>query len=331
MVKKHSPRRGSMAFRPRGRTKKVIPRIRNWELIDSEKPGILGSAGIKVGSIHIITIDDRKRNPNTGKPLFNAATIIATPTISVLGFRSYINTDKKLEVKNEIYVSKIPKEIEKKVSFKTKEYQKKIDEIKKTVDSVELFRIIACLVPKRSGLAQKKPFIFELEIGGGEKKNQLEYILEILGKEIRTGDILESTSEIDVISTTKGKGFQGVVSRMGIKRKSHKSRKTVREVASIGPWKPANVMYTVPRAGQKGVHQRTEYNKRILMISDINESESPINRDIPHYGKLEGEYIILKGSIAGPPKTFVRMRFPARSKIKKVELPKVIEISNNNG
>ena len=48
-------------------------------------------------------------------------------------------------------------------------------------------------------------------------------------------------------------------------------------------------------------------------------------------GKLEGEYIILKGSIAGPPKTFVRMRFPARSKIKKVELPKVIEISNNNG
>ena len=331
MVKKHSPRRGSMAFRPRGRTKKVIPRIRNWELIDSEKPGILGSAGIKVGSIHIITIDDRKRNPNTGKPLFNAATIIATPTISVLGFRSYINTDKKLEVKNEIYVSKIPKEIEKKVSFKTKEYQKKIDEIKKTVDSVELFRIIACLVPKRSGLAQKKPFIFELEIGGGEKKNQLEYILEILGKEIRTGDILESTSEIDVISTTKGKGFQGVVSRMGVKRKSHKSRKTVREVASIGPWKPANVMYTVPRAGQKGVHQRTEYNKRILMISDINESESPINRDIPHYGKLEGEYIILKGSIAGPPKTFVRMRFPARSKIKKVELPKVIEISNNNG
>ena len=97
MVKKHSPRRGSMAFRPRGRTKKIIPRIRNWELTDSEKPGILGSAGIKVGSIHIITIDDRKRNPNTGKPLFNAATIIATPTISVLGFRSYINRDKKLE------------------------------------------------------------------------------------------------------------------------------------------------------------------------------------------------------------------------------------------
>ena len=40
--------------------------------------------------------------------------------------------------------------------------------------------------------------------------------------------------------------------QMGRKRKQHKSRKTVREIGSLGPISPQSVMYTVPRAGQTG-------------------------------------------------------------------------------
>ncbi len=68
---------------------------------------------------------------------------------------------------------------------------------------------------------------------------------------------------MDVIGITKGKGFEGPVTRFGIKRKQHKSRKSVRAVGVIGPWHPAAVMYTVARAGQHGFHQRTETGKRI--------------------------------------------------------------------
>ena len=75
-----------------------------------------------------------------------------------------------------------------------------------------------------------------------------------------------------------GKGIEGPVTRFGVKRKQHKSRKSVRAVGTLGPISPAVVMYTVPRQGQRGFHQRTEYNKRILIISDTEkDAENSIN------------------------------------------------------
>ena len=48
---------------------------------------------------------------------------------------------------------------------------------------------------------------------------------------------------VDVAAITKGKGWQGVITRYGAKRKQHKSRKTVRELGSLGPISPQYVMY----------------------------------------------------------------------------------------
>merc|ERR1711971_510994 len=38
------------------------------------------------------------------------------------------------------------------------------------------------------------------------------------------------------------------------------------KVACIGAWHPSRIQYTVPRAGQKGYHHRTEINKKIYRI-----------------------------------------------------------------
>ena len=38
------------------------------------------------------------------------------------------------------------------------------------------------------------------------------------------------------------------------------------QVACIGAWHPSRIQYTVPRAGQKGYHHRTEINKKIYRI-----------------------------------------------------------------
>ncbi len=59
----------------------------------------------------------------------------------------------------------------------------------------------------------------------------------------------------------------------GVKKKQHKSRKTVREVGSLGPISPQSVMYTVPRSGQTGFHQRVEYDKRIMVMGNTDNDK----------------------------------------------------------
>merc|ERR1719165_31873 len=71
---------------------------------------------------------------------------------------------------------------------------------------------------------------------------------------------------IDIIGSTKGKGFNGVVTRWGCTRLARKSHRGLRKVACIGTWHPARVQFQVPRAGQNGYHHRTEINKKIYRI-----------------------------------------------------------------
>src|SRR2546426_5427688 len=88
--RKHSaPRRGSLAYRPRGRAKRFVPRVRTWPRVSSGAPILLGFPSFKAGTIHAITTDDREKTPNFGKPLFNPATVLAIPEAEVVGVRLY--------------------------------------------------------------------------------------------------------------------------------------------------------------------------------------------------------------------------------------------------
>src|SRR2546427_9932837 len=88
--RKHSaPRRGSLAYRPRGRGKRFVPRVRTWPRLSSGGPVLLGFPSFKAGTIHAITTDDREKTPNFGKPLFNPATVLAVPEAEVVGVRLY--------------------------------------------------------------------------------------------------------------------------------------------------------------------------------------------------------------------------------------------------
>src|SRR6266852_2022668 len=88
--RKHSaPRRGSLAYRPRGRAKSFVPRVRTWPRLSSGAPVLLAFPSFKAGTIHAITTDDREKTPNFGKPLFNPATVLAVPEAEVVGVRLY--------------------------------------------------------------------------------------------------------------------------------------------------------------------------------------------------------------------------------------------------
>jgi len=308
--RKHSaPRRGSLAYRPRGRAKSLLPRIRTWPKIEGDKPTLLGFPGYKAGTAHVITVDDRAKTPNFGKPLFNLSSVLSIPDAQVVGMRVYGHEngqDKALaDVKQagQTGLDKLP--------------MAKASRIAAVVSSVA----------RDAGLSQKKPVVLEVGVSGGDLKAQAEFVLGLIGKKVKFNEVFKPGMYVDVLGITKGKGVEGPITRFGVKRKQHKSRKTVRAVGVIGPWHPAAVMYTIARAGQMGFHQRTETGKKILLVGNATANPVTPAGGFGHFGNVGGEYAIVRGSVPGPASRFVLVRMKVRGFVKSPPPPQVIEVS----
>jgi large subunit ribosomal protein L3 len=322
-----APRRGSMAFYPRVRARSLESRIRTWSDPKLEKSSLLGFAGYKVTNLNVLSVDDREKTPNYGKNLMNSSTLIATPPLKIIGIRAYAETAYGKNAILDAFAKDNDKYLSKKASFKYKEG--KLDEINAHIDKIKHVVAIVSSYPTTASLSQKKPFIWEIPIGGKETKTKIDYVVSNLGKEVNIKDVFETGQIIDISAITRGKGIEGPITRFGVKRKQHKSRKSVRALGTLGPISPAVVTYTVPRQGQRGFHQRTEYNKRILIISNSEkDNDFKINPDggFEHFGMIKNDYIIVKGSVPGVPKRLVKMRFPIRTVGKKIVEPKVVEV-----
>ena len=326
-----APRRGSLAFYPRVRAKSEEARVRNWPELN-DNTSLLGFAGFKAGQIQVMTIDDKEKTPNFGKQLDNSSTVIATPPINIIGIRCYKKDVYGEKAFIDAYSKDLPKGLERK--FKTKYNEKSFETIESSFQLISSFFAIASVFPKKANLSQKKPFVFEIGVSGKDNKSKYEYLKGILGKEIKISDVFQNGQLIDISGITRGKGVEGPITRFGVKRKQHKSRKSVRALGTLGPISPAVVMYSVPRQGQRGFHQRTEYNKRILLVSSDGSSQAAslskasINPPggFKHFGVVTTDYIVVRGSIPGVPKRLVKMRQPIRNTTKKVIEPKVIEV-----
>ncbi len=322
-----APRRGSIAFRPRARAKSLEAKIRTWPQQAGEKTSLLGFAGFKVGGIHVLTIDDREKTPNHGKQLLNPATVIATPPIKVIGIRGYKRDIYGDHAIFDVYAKDTPKELVRK--FDAKSAEDSFAKAESKLGNASAVMAIVAVSPNSIGLAQKIPFVYEVAVSGKNAKAQYDYVKGILGREVKAGDVFQLGQNMDVFGITRGKGIEGPITRFGVKRKQHKSRKSVRAVGTLGPISPAVVMYTVARQGQRGFHQRTEYNKRILVMSSTDkDSDRSINPTggFKHFGLVKGEYMIVRGSIPGVPKRIIKMRHPIRNVPKKVLEPKVLEV-----
>lgn len=333
-----APRRGSLAFYPRVRARSLEARIRTWPVSEnSEQATLLGFAGFKAGQIQIMTVDDREKTPNHGKNLMNASTVISTPPITIIGIRCYKRDEYGKKSIGDIYAKDLPKDLGRK--FNTKNSNTNFEKIESNLDSVFSIFAIAAVFPKQANLSQKSPFVYEIGVSGKDIKSKYDYLKNLLGKEIRISDIFKNGQFVDVSGITRGKGIEGPITRFGVKRKQHKSRKSVRAVGTLGPISPAVVMYSVARQGQRGFHQRTEYNKRILIMSNTDNNNSDNTNKISsnvdkinpsggfkHFGIVNGDYIVVRGSIPGVPKRLVKLRHAIRSPSKKINEPKIIEV-----
>jgi large subunit ribosomal protein L3 len=323
MSKAHNPRRGSMQFWPRKRSRHSFVRVRSWAKQAKVKP--LGFIAYKAGMTHTMVVDNRAKSLTKGEKISLPVTIFDCPPMYVLGVVSYKKDIDGAQKINTILASNISKDLK-------KDLDKKISLPKKakhSLDNLSDFTFLRLLVSSRPSMTttgRKKPEVIEIALGG-KGDEQLVYAKEVLGKEINMEDVFQKGALIDAHGVTKGKGFQGVVKRYGVNMVSHKSEKGQRKIANMGAWTPKRVDYRVAQPGKMGYHLRTEYNKQI--IDQGNEVEK-VNRKqgLHKYGLVKTFYTLIRGSVPGPVKGTILLTEAIRP-TKKIfkEAPEVTFIS----
>ncbi|MEM4528243.1 MAG: 50S ribosomal protein L3 [Desulfurococcaceae archaeon] len=190
-------------------------------------------------------------------------------------------------------------------------------------------RVIVSTIPVLAGFGKKKPEILEIKIGGGKLDERVKYAIQLLGTYVKASDVFIEGQLVDLIGVTKGKGFQGVIKRFGVKElpRWHKHRKGSRKIGARSPAFTYSMSET-PQPGQMGFHRRTDYNKRILRIG-LNGLEVTIKGGFLRYGLIYGPYIMLKGSVFGPSKRLVVLRHPIRPSLEWLPLqpPRFVYLS----
>ncbi|MEM1982139.1 MAG: 50S ribosomal protein L3 [Sulfolobales archaeon] len=313
--KTSAPHRGSLAFRPRKRASRLLPRVRTWPELNIEDPKLLAFIGYKVGMTHALIIDDSPNSLTSGREIVIPATVLETPPIVPVAIRAYSSLG--MWGSQTFYEGWIepPKDLElwrKIPNLKIGDLDKKLSFINEHIEAINRISVIVATQPKLAGgLSKKKPDLLEVKVGGGDLTKQLNYVTSILGKEVRVSDVFTEGQFIDIIGVTKGKGFQGVIKRFGVKElpRWHKHRKGSRRIGSRSPTMGA--LSTVPQAGQLGFHRRTEFNKRIIKIGS-NWYEVVPSGGFPHYGLVKSDYVLIKGSVMGVPKRPLVLRHPIR-------------------
>ena len=309
MSKKHKPRSGSLAYYPRKRARKETPSFSTFPKAQSDKTKAVNFLGYKVAMTHAIARDAYPKSVTSKTSITIPCTLIECPPLKVFGARLYAEESGKKRVLGEI-ARKSDKHLSKKLpSLSKMKKEKSVEEFEKRKDALSDITLLVHTQPALTTMGKKKPDIAELTLTGSIEE-KIAFAKEKLGKEVKVSEVFKEKQFVDVKAVSTGKGFQGPVKRFGVKDMGHKSQKH-RVVGSIGPWHPATVMWTVARPGQMGYHTRTEYNKRIIMLSAHN---GKVNHQagFKDYGIIKNEFVMIAGSIPGPSKRAIALREPMR-------------------
>jgi len=336
------PRCGSLAFLPRKRCRSHRGRVRSFPIDDqAQAPHLTAFMGFKAGMSHIVRELDRPGSKNHKKEIVEPVSVIETPDMVVVGVVGYVKTPRGLRCLKTVFAQHLSDSFRrayykswyraKKKAFK--KYSKKYETVeKKFIDkdlalikkNSDVIRVIAHTSMDKLNFGRKKANVMEIQVNGGEVAAKVDYALGLFEKSFSIDNVFGHSEMVDTVSVTRGHGFEGVVHRWGVTRLPRKTHKGLRKVACIGAWHPARVSYAVARAGQNGMHHRTERNKKIYRIgkrfeedpnggkcdADNTDKEITPLGGFPHYGKVRNQFVVLKGSTPGPIKRPVTLRKP---------------------
>merc|ERR1712228_638479 len=338
-----APRHGSKGFLPKKRSKSHKGKCKAFPKDDSSKPVHLTAfIGYKAGMTHIVREADRPGSKVNKKEIVEAVTIIETPPMMCVGVVGYIETPRGLRALKTVWAEHIGEECKrrfyknwsqsKKKAFTKsctkwaddlgkKEIEEDLNQMKKYCTAI---RVIVHTQMKLLRRRQKKAHIMEVQLNGGSIADKVNFAREHFEKEVPVGQVFAQDEMIDVIGVTKGHGYKGVTSRWNTKKH------------------PRRIQFTVPRAGQKGYHHRTEINKKIYRMgegykmkdgkliknnaaTDYDLADKSINPmgGFPHYGEVKQDFIMLKGCCIGPKKRVLTLRKSLLTHTKKKALEKI--------
>lgn len=317
----------------------------------SKPPHLTAFMGFKAGMTHIMRDVDKPGSKLHKKETCEAVTLVETPPMIVVGVTGYCATANGLKNLNTVWAEHLSDEVKRrfyKTWFKSKKkaftkYAKKHDNLAAELEELKkhcsVIRVLAhTQVRKVPQVGQKKAHIMEIQVNGGSVAEKVDFAYKYFEKAIPVDAVFQKDEMIDCIGVSRGRGFNGVVTRWGVSRLPRKTHRGLRKVACIGSWHPARVGYTVPRTGQMGYHHRTELNKKIYKIgkqgevshqgiTDFDQTEKGINPmgGFSHYGLIKEDYLMIKGAVVGPRKRVITLRrslFPQtkRNAVEKINL-----------
>jgi len=320
--------------------------------------------GYKAGMTHIVREVDKPGSKVHKKEVVEAVSVLETPPMVVVGLVGYIETPKGLRTLTTVWASHLSEECLRRFYknwYKSKKkaftrYAKKVSKDKSYLDGelkrikkyCKVVRVLAHTQISKIGLRQKKAHIMEVQVNGGASvSDKVDYAVNLFEKPIHFDGVFKQDEMVDVIGVTKGYGYEGVTARWGTTRLPRKTHKGLRKVACIGSWHPSRVQFSVPRAGQRGYHHRTEMNKKIYRIGkagnvksattefDLTEKTITPLGGFPHYGIVREDWVMLKGCVIGPKKRVLTIRKSlltqtSRNALEKIEL-KFIDTSSKFG
>uniref|UniRef100_A0A915JXL6 60S ribosomal protein L3 n=1 Tax=Romanomermis culicivorax TaxID=13658 RepID=A0A915JXL6_ROMCU len=362
------PRHGSMGFYPKKRSRRHRGKVKAFPKDDQSKPVHLTAfITYKAGMTHIVREVDKPGSKVNKKEVVEAVTILEAPPMVVIGVIGYIDTPRGLRSLKTVWAEHIAEDARRRFYknwYKSKkkaftksskkwqdpEGQKMIErDLAKMKKYCSVIRVIAHTQMKLMRHRQKKAHIMEIQLNGGTIEEKVNWAKEHLEKQVPVDQVFTQSEMIDVIGVTKGHGFKGVTSRWHTKKLPRKTHKGLRKVACIGAWHPSRVRFTVPRAGQKGYHHRTEMNKKIYRIGkssvadkknasteyDLTEKTITPMGGFPHYGIVNQDFLMIKGCCMGPKKRVITLRKSLyvqtkRAALEQIEL-KFIDTSSKFG
>lgn len=286
-----------MQFWPRKRAARQYPRIRAF---NTDEQGLLAFAGFKMGMTHVKATDSHKTSQFKNESQSIPVTILECPPMRVYSVRGYNRTAHGFNVAKEVIVGK-HKHLGRKVTPRDP------GALDISPDFHDI-RVLLMTQPSKTGIGQKKPQIFEVQLGGSNEE-KIETIKGMVGKDIKASEILQEGDYVDLHAITTGRGYQGPVKRFGIGLKASKSEKGRRRPGSLGGWSgQQHFMYRNANAGQTGYHQRVQYNNQIIKITDNPEEINPKGGFVNYgEGKKGNEFLLIKGSVPGPKKRMIAL------------------------
>jgi large subunit ribosomal protein L3e len=315
--------------------------------------------GYKAGCTHVLREVNKPGSKLHKREAVEKVTIIETPPLVVVGVVGYIETPRGMRTLTTVWASHLSEEVKRRFYknwYRSKKkafsrYSKRVADANNKDSSEQLarmkkycqvIRVLAHTQIKKVGLRQKKAHLMEIQVNGGSVADKVDFSYDLFEKKVPVDTVFTQNDMIDCLSVTKGGGFEGVVTRWGVATLPRKTHRGLRKVACIGSWHPARVPYTVARAGQRGYHHRTEVNKKVYKIGQaaITEPGKPFNSNahtphdltyktitpmggFPHYGVVDEDYIMLKGSVAGTKKRVITLRKSLLSVTKRTALEEI--------